>query len=60
MKQGMRIGEMMYADVEDAMVDCNCGHRVLCNQAQEVWVGSKVTEVCNVCFSDESLWLENC
>jgi len=31
---GMRIGEAYYETIEDATIECDCGHKVLLNQAQ--------------------------
>lgn len=49
---GIRIGEAYYETVADAMIQCDCGHTVLINQAEEIWADGKVTDICDVCICD--------
>jgi len=51
---GIRIGEMWFDSVDDAMVEADCGHTVLCNAAEEVWENGKVKTICDACFYPES------
>ena len=47
----MTIGEYHYEDSDDAYVPCDCGHTVLCNQAEEIWTeAGKVQLICDACF----------
>lgn len=56
---GLRIGEMYFETVADAMIQCDCGHTVLCNQAEEVWNDGKVMSICDECWAapqERSAW----
>ena len=52
--QKIVIGDMHFDNINDAMVACNCGHVVLCNQIEEIWVDGKVQEICDDCYYDDS------
>jgi hypothetical protein len=47
---GITIGFAHYDTIDEAMIDCDCGHRVLMNQVEEIWYGPKVTNICDDCF----------